>query len=195
MIVNDAHRLVPVSRRIDSPHYDSRPDPDDIRLVVIHAISLPPDCFGGRWIDQFFAGTLDFEAHPYFDSLRDLRVSAHACIFRDGSISQYVPFNQRAWHAGASCWRGRSACNDFSIGIELEGCDRQGFETAQYQQLAGLLSALFARYPGLSVDTLAGHSEIAPGRKTDPGPHFDWDQLHAMLGAAGHTSTDSTPIP
>lgn len=181
MIVNDANRLQPVSRRIDSPHYDQRPDPDDISLVVIHAISLPPDCFGENWIDPFFAGELDFDAHPYFDSLRELKVSAHACIFRDGSISQYVDFDQRAWHAGKSCWQGRQACNDFSIGIELEGCDTKPFEPRQYQQLAQLLKALFKRYPRLNRESLVAHSDIAPGRKTDPGPHFDWAQLHAIL--------------
>ena len=185
MFVNDAHRLHPVSRRIDSPHFDARPDPDDIGLVVIHAISLPPDCFGGRWIDSFFAGELDYDAHPYFDSLRELRVSAHLCVFRDGSISQYVAFDQRAWHAGKSCWAGREACNDFSIGIELEGCDTRAFETPQYDTLTAVLKALFARYPRLGPDTITGHSDIAPGRKTDPGPCFDWARLHEKLGAHG----------
>tara|TARA_R110000850_G_scaffold85460_7_gene183919 strand:+ start:19858 stop:20433 length:576 start_codon:yes stop_codon:yes gene_type:complete len=179
--VDDEHRLQTVTRRIASPYYDARPIADDIRLVVIHAISLPPDEFGGPWIDDLFAGTLDFSAHPYFETLRDMRVSAHLCIFRDGSISQYVPFDQRAWHAGKSSWQGREVCNDFSIGIELEGCDTQPFEPVQYEQLARSLKALFKRYPHLSSATLAGHSDIAPDRKTDPGPHFDWSLLRSLL--------------
>lgn len=182
--VDDSHQLACATRRIASPYYDARPNADDIDLVIVHAISLPPDDFGGPWIDQFFAGRLDFSAHPYFDCLRDMKVSAHLCIFRDGSISQYVPFNQRAWHAGKSSWLGREACNDYSIGIELEGCDQAPFESVQYQKLAKVLLALFKRYPRLGSRTLAGHSDVAPGRKTDPGPHFDWPLVHAILAAS-----------
>ncbi len=182
--VDQSHQLQPVSRRIRSPYYDARPDADDIGLVVIHAISLPPDTFGGSWIDAFFAGKLDFSAHPYFETIRALQVSTHLCIFRDGSISQYVPFDQRAWHAGRSNWQGRERCNDFSIGIELEGCDSRPFEDIQYLRLASCLTALFERYPNLDADTLAAHSDIAPGRKTDPGPHFDWPQLRLLLASS-----------
>ena len=182
--VDHGHRLRPAARQLPSAHCDARPDPDDISLIVIHAISLPPDQFGAGFIDQFFTGQLDFTRHPYFETLRDMRVSSHLCIFRDGSVSQYVPFDQRAWHAGASSWQGRERCNDFSIGIELEGCDTQAFENIQYQRLVQCLLALFSRYPHLGSRTLTGHSDIAPQRKTDPGPHFDWARLHSMLAAS-----------
>lgn len=181
MVIDEAHWLGPPARRVPAPHCDERPDADDISLVVIHNISLPPEQFGGGHIDELFLGRLDPAAHPYFASIAGLRVSAHVCIFRDGSLTQYLPFRQRAWHAGASSWRGRERCNDFSIGIELEGSDHQPFEDAQYRQLAQLLPVLFARYPKLSATQLAGHSDIAPGRKTDPGPYFDWARLHATL--------------
>lgn len=180
--VNVEHRLQPSVRALASPHYDDRPDPDDIGLVVIHNICLPPDAFGGPWIDDLFMGRLDHAAHPYFETLRGLRVSAHLCVFRDGKVTQYVPFDRRAWHAGVSQYRGRERCNDFSIGIELEGSDHVAFEPPQYQALAGILGALFARYPRLGPDRLAGHSDIAPGRKTDPGPCFNWAHLRARLG-------------
>lgn len=178
----DRHRLAGV-RWLPSSHCDERPDPGDIGLIVIHNISLPPDEFGGPWIDALFLGLLDPGAHPYFETLRGLRVSAHCCIFRDGGITQYVPFDQRAWHAGASEWRGRTRANDFSIGIELEGSDSQTFTDAQYRSLADLTRALFAAYPQLSAETLAGHSDIAPGRKTDPGPCFDWLRYRHDLGS------------
>lgn len=184
MRVNDVHRLEPDVRRLDSPHCDDRPQPDDVALVVIHNISLPPGEFAGPWIDQLFCGTLDTTQHPYFQTLAGLRVSAHLCIFRDGSMTQYVPFHRRAWHAGVSSWQGRERCNDFSIGIELEGSDHVAFEAAQYARLVQVLLALFQRYPLLTSRRLTGHSHIAPGRKTDPGPHFDWAQLHALLAAA-----------
>lgn len=182
--VDGEHRLGPGVRRLDSPHCDTRPDPDDIALVVIHNISLPPGEFGGAWIDQLLLGTLDPEAHPYFHKLRDTRVSAHLCIFRDGEVTQYVPFDRRAWHAGVSSWQGRERCNDFSIGIELEGSDDIAFEPVQYQRLVQVLLALFARYPRLGSRKLTGHSDIAPNRKTDPGPYFDWVHLHNLLAAA-----------
>lgn len=181
--VDGGHRLRPGVRVLDSPHQDARPDPDDIGLVVIHNISLPPGEFAGPWIDALFLGRLDPAAHPYFETLRGLRVSAHLCIFRDGSVAQYVPFDRRAWHAGVSVYQGRERCNDFSIGIELEGSDQVPFEAAQYAALAGALQALFARYPALGPQRLAGHSDIAPGRKTDPGPYFDWAHLRARLSA------------
>ena len=182
--VDESHRLGPGVREVGSPHYDERPDPDDIGLVVIHNISLPPGQFGGRWIDDLFCGRLDPDAHPYFRDIAHLRVSSHLLIARDGAVTQYVPFDRRAWHAGVSNWQGRERCNDFSIGIELEGTDDLPFDDAQYARLVQVLPALFARYPRLGSRKLTGHSDIAPGRKTDPGPYFDWSRLHAMLAAA-----------
>jgi N-acetyl-anhydromuramoyl-L-alanine amidase len=167
------------ARRVDSPHFDERPEGGRISLVVIHNISLPPSEFGGPHIDELFTGRLDPEAHPYFREIEGMRVSSHFLIRRDGELVQYVPTELRAWHAGASSWKGRSRCNDFSIGIELEGADDIAFEDAQYETLAALLEALFARYGKLD---LAGHSDIAPGRKTDPGSAFDWARLRARLG-------------
>jgi len=181
--VDADHRLRQAIQR-PSPHCDARPDPADISLLVIHAIALPPETFGGDNIDALFMGTLDCDAHPYYDGLRGVRVSAHAVIFRDGSIRQYVAFDQRAWHAGESQWRGRTRCNDFSIGVELEGSPTQPFEAAQYQSLVALSRALLAHYPRLSADTIAGHADIAPGRKIDPGPQFDWGRYRLALGQA-----------
>ncbi len=167
------HRLNAVRQRT-SPHADARPDAEDISLLVVHAIALPPDAFGGPWIDDLFTGRLDCDACPYFATLRGVRVSAHACIFRDGSITQYVSFDRRAWHAGVSSFEGRSDCNDFSIGIELEGGDEWPFTDAQYTALGRVGDALLRAYPRLSNERIVGHADIAPGRKTDPGPHFDW---------------------
>ena len=181
--VDAGHRLRPTVRELPSAHHDARPDPDDISLVVLHNISLPPGEFGGRWIDDLFLGRLDAEAHPYFRDIAPLRVSSHLLIARDGAVTQYVPFDRRAWHAGVSNWQGRERCNDFSIGIELEGTDDVAFEAVQYQRLVQVIPALFARYPRLGSRRITGHSDIAPGRKTDPGPHFEWGRLHAMLAA------------
>lgn len=164
-----------------SPNSDARPEGVDIDLVVIHSISLPPGEYGGQWIEQFFCNQLDATAHPYFREIHELRVSAHILIHRDGRLQQFVPFNQRAWHAGQSSYQGREACNDFSIGIELEGTDESSFEDVQYQQLSKLIVALETAYPKLSRTDLAGHCDIAPGRKTDPGSGFDWKKLHALL--------------
>lgn len=158
-------------RRIESPNCDARPEGVQVSLIVIHAISLPPDQFGGPGVIELFTNCLDPEAHPYYATIHQLRVSAHFFIRRDGELIQFVPTAARAWHAGVSCWQGRERCNDFSIGIELEGCDTQAFEPAQYTALVALLRCLRRRYPGVAV---AGHSDIAPGRKTDPGPCFDW---------------------
>lgn len=165
---------LPRARWLASPNHDERPEGSGVSLLVIHAISLPPDQFGGGWIDDLFLNRLDYAAHPYFDGLRDLKVSAHCCIFRDGSLTQYVPFNQRAWHAGKSQFKGRERCNDFSIGIELEGCDAKPFTKAQYERLLRVTRELQKAYPEIVMDHIVGHSDIAPGRKTDPGPHFDW---------------------
>ena len=168
---------------IRSPNFDARPDDARIRLVVVHGISLPPARYGGGYIQQFFCNRLDAGAHPYFESICDLRVSAHCLIERDGRTTQFVSFLDRAWHAGVSEWRGTAACNDFSIGIELEGCDDEPYEQAQYLVLAGLVSALRARFPDIDADAITGHSDIAPGRKTDPGPAFDWPKLHRLMQA------------
>lgn len=164
-----------------SPNCDARPDPADVSLLVVHAISLPPGRFGGGFVDQLFHNTLDPKAHPYFRKIRGLAVSSHLCIFRDGAVHQYVPFNRRAWHAGASVFEGRSRCNDFSIGIELEGTDEQPFEERQYRTLAQVARALMRAYPAITPARIVGHSDVAPGRKTDPGPRFDWLRLHAEL--------------
>ncbi len=174
------HRLRGVDF-VASPNCDARPEPADISLLVVHAISLPPGEFGGPWIGRLFTNRLDPATHPYFEQIKQLKVSAHACIFRDGSITQYVPFNQRAWHAGESVCEGRTRCNDFSIGIELEGCDDRPFENAQYRALARLARVLLRAYPGITPARIVGHSDIAPGRKTDPGPCFDWPRFRSEL--------------
>jgi AmpD protein len=167
---------------LESPNADARPDPGDISLLVVHAISLPPGELGGahnrRYIGDLFMNRLDRAAHPYFAGLAELRVSAHLCVFRDGSATQFVSFDRRAWHAGESWFDGRSRCNDFSIGIELEGCDEQPFGDAQYVTLARLVNAAMRTYPALRRERIVGHADIAPLRKTDPGPHFDWCRLH-----------------
>jgi AmpD protein len=154
-----------------------------IELIVVHAISLPPGEFGGTGIIDLFMNRLDRAAHPYYAAVADLSVSAHFLVSRDGALVQFVPCAMRAWHAGVSSWRGRTRCNDFSIGIELEGTDDVSFAQAQYAQLAALTRVLQARYP---IADIVGHSEIAPGRKTDPGPHFDWRRYRAMVAAGRH---------
>ncbi len=169
-------------RHIRSPNYNARPDPADISLLVIHCISLPPGQFGGDYISQLFCNQLDTNAHPYFHSIQRLQVSAHLLIRRDGECIQYVPFNQRAWHAGSSRYQGRETCNDFSIGIELEGTETIPYTDAQYLKLVEAVKLLLANYPKLSAQAIAGHSEIAPRRKTDPGASFDWRRLHGLLG-------------
>jgi N-acetyl-anhydromuramoyl-L-alanine amidase len=161
-------------RFVPSPNCDARPSEEKISLLVIHAISLPPGEFGGNGIEALFTNTLDPEAHPYYGEIDGLEVSAHFLIRRDGELIQFVSCEQRAWHAGFSSWRGRERCNDFSIGVELEGCDEQGFETRQYDVLNQLVVALKQRYP---IASIIGHSEISPGRKTDPGPCFDWSRV------------------
>ena len=169
------------ARQLPSPNHDERPDPQDISLLVIHNISLPPDRFGGPWIDALFTNSLDPKAHPYFEGIKHLRVSSHLCIFRDGRVTQYVPFGRRAWHAGVSSYEGRERCNDFSIGIEMEGCDSKPFTARQYARLARVTRALLAAYPRLTPERITGHSDIAPGRKTDPGPCFEWVRYRAAL--------------
>jgi AmpD protein len=162
--------------RRSSPHHNSRPDRSDIDLLVIHCISLPEGNYGGPWIDQLFMGELATDAHPSFKSLEGIRVSSHLLIRRDGEVLQYVAFPRRAWHAGVSSWQGRENCNDFSIGIELEGTDQSEFTDAQYAQLVQVTRALMDQYPAIQRDHITGHQHIAPGRKTDPGSGFDWNR-------------------
>lgn len=168
-------------RRVSSPYCNERPPNTQISLLVIHNISLPPGCYGGGYIERFFCGGLDPNEHPYFREIAQLEVSAHVLIDRRGNITQFVSFQQRAWHAGVSSFEGCENCNDFSVGIELEGTDDSAYTSAQYQALAGLTRDLIAAYPALTSDRIVGHCDIAPGRKTDPGPAFDWqtylDQL------------------
>jgi AmpD protein len=179
--IDRATGLLTGARQVLSPHFDARPAgllPD---LLVVHGISLPPGEFGGPWIDRLFTGTLPADAHPYFREIAGQRVSAHTLIRRDGQIVQYVPFGERAWHAGQSAYRGRSACNDFSIGVELEGTDDTPYTDAQYQALAALTATLLAAYPSLTKQAIVGHSDVAPGRKTDPGSAFDWGRFRTLL--------------
>jgi AmpD protein len=171
------------ARQVTSPNCDDRPAGVDPELIVIHGISLPPGEYGGDSIERLFTNTLDRDAHPYFREIDGLRVSAHLLIRRDGALVQYVPFHRRAWHAGESCFCGRRACNDYSIGIELEGTDEDPYTDAQYASLEGVLKALLGEYPTLNRRRIVGHCDIAPGRKTDPGPSFDWKRLHALLGS------------
>jgi AmpD protein len=165
---------------VSSPNCDERPADSAIELLVIHAISLPPGEFGGSAIEEFFLNRLDPSAHPYYAGIVALRVSAHFLVRRDGALMQFVPCVGRAWHAGASSWRGRPRCNDFSVGVELEGADDVPFEDAQYDELARLTRALMHTYP---IADIVGHNEIAPGRKTDPGAHFDWKRFRASVPA------------
>lgn len=173
----DADGWVPVARRVPSPNFDARPVDAPMDLVVIHNISLPPGQFGTGDIEAFFQNRLDTARHPFFEEIRDVRVSAHFLIARTGELVQFVACTQRAWHAGQSDFCGRQRCNDFSIGIEIEGTDDQPFTLAQYDTAAALVAALRVAYP---IAALAGHSDIAPGRKSDPGPHFDWSRLASL---------------
>jgi AmpD protein len=174
LLVPDARGIVHLARQVASPNQDARPDGVAIRLVVIHGISLPPGEYGGPGIAELFTNQLDATAHPYYATIAALRVSSHFLIRRDGELIQFVSCDARAWHAGASTWCGRDRCNDFSIGIELEGSDDDAYEDEQYETLVPLVEALRERYP---IDDVVGHSDIAPGRKTDPGPWFDWSRL------------------
>lgn len=164
-----------IARPVPSPNQDARPEKESIRLIVLHAISLPPGEFGGPGIVQLFTNCLDPNAHPYFFEIQGLRVAAHFLVRRTGELIQFVSCDQRAWHAGVSSWQGRESCNDFSIGIELEGCDQLPFEEAQYLTLDHLLAELVRCYP---IEAVVGHSDVAPGRKTDPGPCFDWARVN-----------------
>lgn len=169
------------ARRAPSPNCDARPDGATVDLLVVHGISLPPGEFDGPWIEALFCNRLPASRHPYFAAIADLRVSAHALIRRDGEILQFVPFSERAWHAGESAFGGRDCCNDFSIGIELEGADDMPYAAGQYASLASLAQTLMRHFPGITPDRIVGHSDIAPGRKTDPGPAFDWPEFRRRL--------------
>ena len=166
---------------IHSPNFDARPDKSNIKLIVIHGISLPPAEFGGGYIQDLFCNRLDPDAHEYFPTICELKVSSHCLIERGGNIIQFVSFLDRAWHAGVSSWEGESSCNNFSIGIELEGTDESSYTDSQYQQLVLLVNCLRKKYSTIESDALCGHSDIAPGRKTDPGPAFEWPRLHQLL--------------
>ena len=183
--VNTGTGLLEPAQLCLSPNRDARPAGVEPRLIVVHGISLPPGEFGGPEIEQLFGNCLDWDAHPYFAEIRGIEVSAHILIRRDGDVVQFVPFGERAWHAGDSRFRQFSRCNDFSIGIELEGEDTQPYEDAQYEALIDVLTALMRAYPVITPRDVAAHSDISPGRKTDPGPAFDWlrlyDGLHAKL--------------
>lgn len=168
------------AQQLPSPNFNQRPEQTDIQLVVVHNISLPPSQFGGGYIQQFFQNQLDWSAHPYFQTIEGMQVSAHLLILRTGEVLQFVNFNDRAWHAGRSSYLGKAECNDYSIGIELEGSDDLPFEDRQYQVLAQVIASLQTAYPKIKQH-IAGHSDIAPGRKTDPGPYFDWVKLRARL--------------
>ncbi len=176
-------------RQQPSPNCDDRPAGCEPELIVVHNISLPPGEFGGPWIDRLFTNCLPPDAHPYFATLDGLEVSAHFLIRRDGELVQYVPTTRRAWHAGQSCYCGRERCNDFSIGIEVEGADELPYTDVQYRRLASLVATLRARQPSLAAADVVGHSDIAPGRKTDPGPAFDWAHFRALLKAAAGAQT------
>ena len=182
MHIDNETGLLHQAKFIPSPNCDERPDTSDISLIVIHNISLPPQQFGGDGITQLFTNQLDPGEHPYYEEIHRLRVSSHLLIRRDGTLIQYVPFHLRAWHAGESQYDGRSRCNDFSIGIELEGADEVPYEQVQYDQLNNVIDMLCESYPGVSRKNIVGHCDIAPQRKTDPGPAFDWKLVRRETG-------------
>lgn len=169
--------------RLPSPNADERPAGAVPELVVVHGISLPPGTFGSGCVQRLFRNELDWDEHPYFQEIKGSRVSAHVLIERDGTLQQFVSFRRRAWHAGSSCFAGRERCNDFSIGIELEGSDDTPYEAVQYRRLAALVATLARRWPAIGPQRVVGHCHVSPGRKTDPGPCFDWSHLGRLLGA------------
>lgn len=183
MIIDTSKGWIDGVTCVPSPNADARPGGEEPSLIVVHGISLPPGEFGGPWIDRLFTNDLPIDAHAYFASIASLRVSAHALIRRDGRVTQYVPFTDRAWHAGESSWCGRACCNDYSIGIELEGVDDVPYTDAQYDRLVALVVALRRTYASLREADVVGHEHIAPGRKTDPGPAFDWTRFRNALDA------------
>ncbi|VAW65315.1 1,6-anhydro-N-acetylmuramyl-L-alanine amidase [hydrothermal vent metagenome] len=186
MKINVKSGLIEGVTRVLSANHDNRPEAMPVSLIVIHNISLPPGEFGGPYISQLFTNQLNKDEHPYFEDIYQLRVSSHVLIRRDGEVIQYVPFHFRAWHAGVSVYHNKTSCNDFSIGIELEGTDNIPYEARQYTQLAELITELRRSYPGISKDAITGHSDISPGRKTDPGPAFDWNKLQQLTFSMNH---------
>jgi AmpD protein len=181
MRVDTATGLIVGVKQVLSPFFDERPAGVAPDLIVLHGISLPPGEFGGPWVARLFTGNLPADAHPSFVERAGLRVSAHLLVRRDGDVVQFVSFNDRAWHAGKSVWQGREACNDYSIGIECEGADEVPYEDAQYARLRELLPMLLVAYPRITPDRIVGHSDVAPGRKTDPGPSFEWRRVMGTL--------------
>ncbi len=179
----------PAARRLKSPNWNERPPVAQVSLLVIHNISLPPEQFGGGYIEEFFTNRLNPAAHPYFASIASLQVSAHCLIDRSGGTTQFVSFEHRAWHAGRSSFAGVAECNDYSIGIELEGTDVRAYTANQYQTLVKLTRDLMRAYPGITMDRIVGHADVAPGRKTDPGPAFDWQLYRQLLDAVIGTDT------
>lgn len=177
MYIDSNTHLIGSAEYLPSPNKNERPAECSIDLIVIHNISLPPGQYGTHHVQKFFLNQLDVSVHPYFEKIQSLRVSSHLFIDRKGELTQFVPFNERAWHAGESVYQGRTGCNDFSIGIELEGTDTEVYTQQQYDQLNQVLTCLLAHYPSLSADRIVGHCDIAPERKTDPGCAFDWDQI------------------
>jgi AmpD protein len=173
------------ARRVPSPNCEVRPSGCTPELLVIHNISLPPGSYGGDGIERFFTNRLDWDEHPFFEEIRGMKVSAHLLIQREGDLVQFVNFSARAWHAGRSTYEGRSDCNDFSIGIELEGADDDPYTDAQYEVLLGVTNVLIAQYPAMAMDKIVGHCDIAPGRKTDPGPAFNWHRYRQQLEDVG----------
>ena len=173
--------LLEGARQQPSPNCDCRENETDVSLIVIHGISLPPGKFGDNYIDQLFCNELDANEHPYFKEIEGLKVSSHLLVRRDGEVVQYVPFSQRAWHAGVSEYNNRTCCNDFSVGIELEGEDNTPYATEQYSSLSQIIKLLIQNYPDLTEENIVGHCDIAPGRKTDPGGAFDWKYLRSLL--------------
>ncbi|MCF6218401.1 MAG: 1,6-anhydro-N-acetylmuramyl-L-alanine amidase AmpD [Gammaproteobacteria bacterium] len=173
--------VIPQARLLLSPNFDRRPDPDEVSLLVIHNISLPPGKFGGNEIAEFFCNQLDSSRHPFFSQIKDMKVSAHLLIDRKGALTQFVPLHKRAWHAGQSCFAGREECNDFSIGIELEGGDNTPYTKEQYKVLADVTHLIMQHYPAITRERITGHNSISPGRKTDPGPAFDWPRYRKNI--------------
>jgi N-acetyl-anhydromuramoyl-L-alanine amidase len=185
--------LLDRARQVPSPNFNERPPGTHPELIVIHGISLPPGEFGGTAIDDYFTNSLDPSRHPYFREIEGKKVSAHLLIRRDGEVVQYVSFARRAWHAGVSSYRGRENCNDFSIGIELEGTDEVPYAEVQYERLTAVVSCLLGTYDSLSAEAIVGHSDIAPGRKTDPGPAFDWPYFRQRLDMIMKQSRGRSP--
>ena len=185
MIRVDGKGLIAAAKQVPSPNCDQWPTECQPELIILHGISLPPGQFGGSAIDELFTNRLDPSVHPYFAQICNIQVSSHLLVRRDGTLVQYVPLNMRAWHAGESFWNGRERCNDFSIGIELEGTDEMPYEDVQYATLAELILAICQSLPSLASGEVIGHCHVSPGRKTDPGPHFDWARFRRELHGQG----------